>query len=50
MSKFSQMFTNAANTPVSKTLGKFLTKNKVPRYFIYAIIAAKMTTIYDKLR
>ena len=25
-------------------------KNKVPRYFIYALIAAKLTTIYDKMR
>ena len=34
----------------SKRIKKFFVENRVPRYMIYAIIAVKLTTIYDKIK
>ena len=34
----------------TKRFKKFFVENRVPRYMIYAIIAVKMTTIYDKIK
>jgi len=34
----------------SKRFKKFFVENRVPRYMIYAIIAVKLTTIYDKIK
>ena len=34
----------------SKSIKNFVLDNKIPRYFLYAYIAVKLTTIYDKIR
>lgn len=34
----------------SKRMRRFLVTNRVPRFIIYAIIAVKLTTVYDKIK
>ena len=38
------------NPTVASKLTKVLKDNKIPRYFIYSLIAVKFTLMYDKIK
>ena len=48
--KASQPVNSAVIDPLSKRLKNFMIENRIPRLFLFAFIAVKMTTIYDKIR
>ena len=57
--KQSETGSNAAKETIKKVessefysqkIKRFMTQNRVPRYIIYALIAVKITTIYDKIK
>ena len=49
-SSIPKMDQTTFQNPLQKQMKKYFMENRIPRYFMYAIIAVKITTIYDKIK